>query len=334
MKLSKLVIGLAVGLVGLGLLAPVPSSGGQGGKTWTVCPQGCDFPRIQEAIDAAVDGDTILIKASGIYRENLTITKSLTIAPDRAFAFPVVLQPAGAFIGPVITVKGERAIRVTFESLIVQGVGLEQISAITILGQANVSLNDIEIGPSLYFGLIVYDQAQVMVKNSRFSGNGASAIIISGSAQAVLEDSIVFANGVTGINISEKGQLRVTRSAIFRTKLDLIGPGISIAAGDQSKVVIEGSLIYDNNLDGVLASESSTVEIINSVIANNGRSGVLLINNPTVIVKESIIHSNPWGIAAWLLKCGFDRDWYSGGTVQIDQATVFVRNSKGDVCLP
>lgn len=326
MKLSKAVIGLTVGIVGLGLLAPAPTSLGQGGKTWTVCPRGCDFPRIQEAINAAADGDTILIKASGIYYENLTITKSLTIAPYQSSVFPVILQPEGAFIGPVITVKEERAIRVKLEGLIVQGWATDQVFAVEIAGQANVVLTNVEVGPSIYFGLIVDDQAQVAIKDSRFHGN-SSGLSISGSAQVAVENSVFFANRTQGIHIYQKGQLRLIGSILFETKL-------GIYASDMSKVVIESSLIYGNSLDGVLASESSTVEIINSVIAGNGRSGVLLINNPTVIVKESIIHSNPWGITAWLLKCGFDRDWYSGGAVQIDQATVFVRNSKGDICLP
>ncbi|MEM2593123.1 MAG: right-handed parallel beta-helix repeat-containing protein [Thermofilaceae archaeon] len=330
MKLSKFVIGL-VG-VGLELFAPVPSlSVGQ--ERWTVCPQGCDFQRIQEAIDAAADGDTILIQAPGIYYENLTITKSLTIAPYQVF--PVILQPAGAFIGPVITVKGERAIRVTLEGLIVQGMALEQAVAVKILGQATALLNNIEVGPSVYFGLIVDDQAQVTIKNSRFSGNGASGISIVGSAQVTLEDSVVFANGVKGISVTENGQLHVVRTTIFGMELKAVGAGIGIDANDQSKVVIEESLIYDNRLEGVQASESSAVEIIKSVIANNGRSGILLFDKPTVIVRESIIHSNdPWGIAAWTPQCGFEGNQYSGGTVQIDQATVFVKNSKGDICLP
>ncbi len=47
----------------------------------TVCPQGppaCQFSKIQEAINAAADGAIIMI-GPGIYTENITITKSLTL---------------------------------------------------------------------------------------------------------------------------------------------------------------------------------------------------------------------------------------------------------------
>jgi nitrous oxidase accessory protein NosD len=50
-------------------------------QTLTVCPEGppaCQFSKIQEAINAAVEGATILVK-SGTYSEHLIISKSLRL---------------------------------------------------------------------------------------------------------------------------------------------------------------------------------------------------------------------------------------------------------------
>ncbi len=47
----------------------------------TVCPQGpptCQFSKIQEALDAAAEGGTVLI-GPGLYKENVQITKSLRL---------------------------------------------------------------------------------------------------------------------------------------------------------------------------------------------------------------------------------------------------------------
>lgn len=47
-------------------------------ETWTVCPSGCNFTTIQEAINAASEGDTILVLA-GEYHEHIVVNKTLTI---------------------------------------------------------------------------------------------------------------------------------------------------------------------------------------------------------------------------------------------------------------
>ena len=52
-----------------------------GATEFTVCANGCDFTKIQDAIDASSSGDTILI-GEGIYNDEyseLVLTKSLVI---------------------------------------------------------------------------------------------------------------------------------------------------------------------------------------------------------------------------------------------------------------
>ena len=69
----RALVGLAVALLLAGLAQ---------GTTWTVSPG----ESIQAAIDAASPGDTILVE-SGIYRENVNVTKALIL---KGIGMPVV----------------------------------------------------------------------------------------------------------------------------------------------------------------------------------------------------------------------------------------------------
>jgi len=62
----------------------------------TVCSSGCDHTTIQAAINAASDGDLVLINESGIYDEQLTVTKDVDVYAD---VDGVVLQPSGSVVG-------------------------------------------------------------------------------------------------------------------------------------------------------------------------------------------------------------------------------------------
>ena len=74
-RIAAVVAGLSLAFVGTSA-----TFAGGGGTTWTVCPSGCDFLSIQDAIDASSDDDVINI-AAGTYNEYIlnTAGKAITI---------------------------------------------------------------------------------------------------------------------------------------------------------------------------------------------------------------------------------------------------------------
>jgi len=346
MRLHTTIAALIVVGIGLGLVAPAHVSRAE--RVLTVCYWGCDFRRIQDAIDAAFFGDeTILIKSPGLYEEKLTITKSIKLVGDEN-ALPIVLLFMEAFSGVLISIgEEEKPIKVTLKNLSL--LGWPGQTGIVVEGPTTLVLENVEVRRYIR-GIVSYDErAQITIKNSIFRENGESAI--SSSSWVVVEDSQIFENG-GGISIYEKGQLHLIRSSVFNSTLfgiyvDSTGNvliedshiynngSIGVFFGGSSKVLTKNSHIHGNRTVGVGIGDSSIVELLRTAISQNGTHGIILGEQPKLVARESFIYQNDgWGLTAVLRTCGFNQDLYKGGTIDVDESNVIIQNRRGDVCLP
>jgi parallel beta-helix repeat protein len=348
MRLHTAIAALVVIGIGLGLAAPAHVSGTE--RVLTVCYWKCDFRRIQDAINAAFDDETVLIKSPGLYDEKLTITKSIKLVGDEN-ALPIVLLFMEAFSGPLISIgEEEKPIKVTLKNLSL--LGWPGQAGVVVKGPTILVLENVEVrrySSDVGVGIYIYEQAQVTIKNSIFRENGPSAI--SSSGQVVVEDSQIFENG-GGISIYENGQLHLIRSSVFNNILlgiymDSTGNVLiedshiynnrstGVFLGGSSKVLIKNSHIYGNRTVGIGIGDSSNVELLRTTINHNGTHGIALGEQPKLVARESFIYQNgQWGLTAVLRKCGFNEDLYKGGTIDVDESNVIIQNRGGDICLP
>ena len=78
---------LAIMALAAAAMLVVGAGVGAAATTWTVDDDGgADFTKIQDAVDAASDGDTIRVGA-GTYVENVNVTKSLIL---RGLCMPII----------------------------------------------------------------------------------------------------------------------------------------------------------------------------------------------------------------------------------------------------
>lgn len=272
----------------------------------TVCPQGCDFDRIQAAIDAAPPHATILVK-SGIYKEALTIRKSLSIKSDPSSPFVIIWSLDDE--SPAAFIEGDSSITVLLEGFILRATGLYQPPSVLVRGQAHLIGERLQIANSSSSGLQAEDRAQVVLRSSR-----------------------IFEN-LWGISAEDSTQITLINSAVFDNRT----PGL-IASGE-GRVHLIMSNVYGNGTEGIYAYGASTVEVIGSAIIKNGGhslfSGIRLGDQANLTLKESLIaYHGGWGVEVNLRKCGSVFDSYQGGTINIDETNVIVKNDKGDLCLP
>ena len=192
--------------------------------THTVCPSGCDFDSIQEAADAADDGDTLDLPA-GVFTENVFIhSKTLTI--DGAGRDETIVD--GNAAGPVfylsrsdvtlanLTVRNGSAIEgggivhsggylelkdsVIRENSATSGGGLSlnggaRISRTLITGNESLSGSAITFGLSSYNGGCQYP---ANVSESTITGNSGYNTLYNQSGRPVITNTTISGNSGAG----------------------------------------------------------------------------------------------------------------------------------------
>ena len=229
--------------------------------TWYVDDDGgADFTGIQDAINNASDGDTIIV-SSGIYYENVVVTKSVT------------LMGIGQ---PVVDADGEgNAITLTEDWITLVGFTAKNSGSLwNDAGIAVISNNNTITGSNAsnnsYNGIGLYD----FCNNNTITGNNVSSNNRSGI-------SLYFSsnNTITGNNVSNN-EAGVSLSC-FSNNNTITGNNVSnsragIHLGESSNNTITGNNV-SNNRDGIgLHASSNNNTIKGNNASSNNRYGILI----------------------------------------------------------
>jgi parallel beta-helix repeat protein len=301
----------------------MPGSLGAAQKTITVCSSGCDYTRIQQAIDAAQPGDTIQIQA-GYYYENVVIRNKSGLTLQGAGRDQVMIdgsggqaqQKAGIFIeaSKDITIKGLK---------VIQGYrGLEATRSTGLVIAENTFEQNMRQG--IYFR--TNSKGQILnndiVRNfPDQQGNSGMGIVISSRSSAVIRENTVAENYVAGIYIVEGSKAEIDQNQILDNKpsqtLDR-GKGIIVELG--SEATIKNNLVSGNHQVGIefyndskglveanqirqtrpspqygkgngIYLSGSQVTIIANIIEANAAHGIEMYGS-VVTLKENVVKDN------------------------------------------
>jgi len=180
-------------------------------ETLIVCPQGCSFSSIQDAVARAAPGDTILIRA-GTYVENLVIVKqglvlrgedpTNVIVRARSTSGAVVLVRApDVHINGLTLTGGARGIQAEF-------VQSGEVRACLISGNTT----GVFLGSRASFRLIA---TQI-----RENGDGVEAL---GADRVELQENVITNNRGCGLKADERSALLGSNNAIFANGQNLCG---------------------------------------------------------------------------------------------------------------
>ena len=290
-----------------------------------------DFPTIQAAINASNPGDIIKI-LPGIYTEQLTISKSLTIigsgAKSTIIQAPNVLNPS-----PVIPFPGRANIVEIFNEAIVTMKGLtiagpngnvcEGLAGVSIHGDATLEIDSSAIIGCLREGILVglaefiprgpqvghavitkTDITDYRVVGIQTGGENTTLVISKSEVIAADAPEIVGQIGIFGaigpkvVIVDNKISGNICNNPEcgpdFFTQVQ--GSGIFLVNVNQDSI-ISGNKVTNNDLGIALAENSGCCKIENNKLSDNRFFGITIIDGENTISNTKIFGGNV-GVAA------------------------------------
>ncbi len=254
-----------------------------------------EYPTIQSALDAAQDGDDIIVQ-KGRYRELVVIDKSVNLIGKD---WPII--DGGRQKGNKNTISifylGDRAGKV--EGFVITGGGSGELGhGINIWDSSPDVFNNKIVGnnhgmgihgsPSLTGKTKVH--GNLVYENLVGIGNGKDSA-------AHIYNNRVFNNKIVGIGSRGKAKPRIEANYIYGNRL-------GIGAREVASPQIKGNHVF-NNTDGIVISPLSTIKkfafddilIENNLVVNNDHVGIGItsFNLSKVLIKKNTIHSNNTG---------------------------------------
>lgn len=233
------------------IIAVALTGGTEQAAILTVCPHGCQFAKIQEAIEAASEGDSIQIGA-GIYRENLVIKKRVTLG---GISLGEVFLTALDQGEPTVLLKETR------------GVVMSQISisgSIAIQGEGAVVslLNNKIIASEVGIKLIALEAEESTTRGNELISSGQGiGILLLGRGPFLIRD-----NSITGLATG----MVVGGAVVCDIRSNRISGGWDgLVIGSISSAIILGHQIMGNHRDGVVLGGAAAVEISGNEIREN-----------------------------------------------------------------
>jgi hypothetical protein len=261
-----------------------------------------DQPTIQGAIDAANNGDTVLV-APGTYFENINFNgKAITVTSSSGAVSQTVID--GGQKAPVVTFNNSEGANSVIGGLTLQngsdvssfsslggGIFVESASP-TIVGNI-IQNNATCFGGG---GIVVYWSSPVIRANiirNNYSAHcsgivgGGIYVVGAGAAQIIgnsITDNSTAPSGMGGgIGLNGSGTPVIKNNTVARNVAGNEGGGISINASDAS---IVQNLIFNNS-----AAQGGGIDIF------SGSPGLVIANN--TIVNNSVASWSPWGSAIY-----------------------------------
>ena len=230
------VIAVLVLLIGI-MIIPEIGAHENSVKTWYVDDDGgADFTKIQDAINASEDGDTIFVY-SGTYYENIFINKSIYLKgedKDKTVIFGNSIKNVINVSGNYITISGF-TITSNYSLLLVKDIDYniikskiefgvityEDRNGIKLINSKRSIIKSNNIKNSYYSGIYLYNSSNNIIKENNITEN-YEGISISSSSNNTIDYNIIFDNYYSGICLGYSSDNNILNNNLENSIFDVI----------------------------------------------------------------------------------------------------------------
>jgi len=254
----------------------------------TVQPGGMVFDSIQEAIDAASEGATIMV-SSGVYEESLEINKALTISGENALQTLVTGNGDGTIV-EIDQVAG--SLQISGLSFVAPAEEPGTIRGVRITQAADVLLHDLQVG---------FDDRGA----SGECVHGLVGLEVSGSTVVISETDVYCVGftsetGGTGILSQTGSDLTVLDSSVGAVgSFGIRSLSSSLAVSDTSINSVNrppSAEQYESDGTGIFIEQSNEEVTLERVVVSGGSFVGVWMEGPTLTVTDSDISSFAYGV--------------------------------------
>ncbi len=295
-KFKYITVGAAVLVVAAAVIAAVLMFLPIGSSAVTVPDR---YSTIQEAIDAADEGDEIVVDV-GVYRENIdfngkNITLRSTDPDDPEIVDQTIIDGGGS--GSVVSFRSGEG-----EGAVLSGLTVTRGSGILISGNSNpiiekciVESNNAEFGA----GIAIFDSSPQIINNSIIGNTGflGGGLFIEESSPHI-EGNLIASNRAemgSGMVVISNSSPTIINNRIVENSAERLGGGIVVAV--DSTPTIQGNEVLGNragrNGGGLLIEESEPLVEDNTISGNSSSNGagIFIVNSfsaATRIINNTI----------------------------------------------
>ena len=219
-----------------------------------------NYASIQEAIDAASAGDTVMVR-NGAYSENVVLNKSLSLI--------------GEDLPTVDAQQNGSAIEITADSCVVNGfrcvnAKYPRNAGISVLESNSNFIENITCCEKNNIGILLMDSSNNTISNNEIYENCNNGIELRDSSNNTISNNKIYENCNNGIASDRSSNNRIMNNEIHENNYD----GIALWWGSSNNMITNNTL--DGNDCGINLDESLNNWIINNKIVENNYHGISL----------------------------------------------------------